>query len=87
MTTRTGNHDTEDVPALQDSASMDLVPPDINMPGWERESCDEYSKEPDTIHLLAKLQGTIPATSGPTHPLETCHPPTHTHGRDDTGYR
>ena len=59
MKTRYRNHDTADVPAPQDTASVDLVPPDHTMPGLEIESSDECSEEPDSPCHLAELQDQI----------------------------
>ena len=55
-TTRCRNHDTADVPAPQDTALLDLAPPDHTMPGSEGESSSEYSEEPYTCHHLAEFQ-------------------------------
>ena len=54
-TTRYGNHDTEDAPAPNESASLDLVPPDHIMLRHDSDSSDEYSEETDTHHPLAEL--------------------------------
>ena len=40
--TRYGSQDTEGVPATQDSASLDLAPPEKNMSNGDSESSDEY---------------------------------------------
>ena len=45
----------EDVPAMQDSALLDLVPSSYNMPGGDNESSNEYSEETDTCHPLVEL--------------------------------
>ena len=55
MTTRYGNHDTGDVSTPQESAPLDLAPPDHTMPRGDNESPDEYSKETDTHSPLAQL--------------------------------
>ena len=55
MASRYGNHDTEDIPATQDSAPLDLVPPECIMPEGDNESSDEYCEETDTCHHLAEL--------------------------------
>ena len=41
----------EDVPAPEDSAPLDLAPPDHTMPGGDNESSNEYSEETDTAVL------------------------------------
>ena len=53
--TRYGSHDTEDVPATQDSPPLDLVPLDCPMPEEDNESSDEYYEQTDTHHPLAEL--------------------------------
>ena len=55
MTTRYGSHDMEDVPASQDAAPLDHVPPDHTMPKGNNESSDKYCEETDTFHPFAKL--------------------------------
>ena len=55
VTTRYGSHDTEDVPAMQDSHLLDLTPLDHTMPEGDNESSDEYCKETDTCYPLAEL--------------------------------
>ena len=45
----------EDVPATQDSASLDIVPPEHIMPKGDNESSDEYCEETDTHCPLAEL--------------------------------
>ena len=55
MATRYGSHDTEDVPATQDSAPLDLAPPEHPMPEGYNELSDEYCEETDTHHPLAEL--------------------------------
>ena len=73
MTARYGNHDMEDVPAPQDSAALDLVPPDHTIP---RGGTSEES--------VGKLTLVIPWLScqnnssnlGPNCLLKICHPPT-----------
>ena len=57
MTTRYGNHDTEDVPAPQDSVPLDRAPPDHTMPRGDNESSDKYSEETNTPCPLAELLG------------------------------
>ena len=55
MVTRYGSHDTEGVPAAQDSSPLDLSPPEHPMPEGDNESCDENCEETDTRHPLAEL--------------------------------
>ena len=81
MTTRYGNHDTEDVHAPPDSTPLDIVPPDHTMPGQESESYDEYSKETDTHHPLAKLQEQFRKLEDQLTHLKCA---THTYGRGDS---
>ena len=79
MTTRYRNHDTVNVPALQDTTPLDLVPPDHTMPGWESESSDKYSEEPNTHHHLAELQDQFwQLQDWLTHLELAIYPPTHT---------
>ena len=51
MTSRYGSHDMENVSATQDSAPLDLAPPEHNMPDGD----DEYCEETDTHHPLDEL--------------------------------
>ena len=46
---------TQDVPATQDSAPLDLVPPQYAMPEGDNESSNEYCEETDTHCPLAEL--------------------------------
>ena len=55
MTTRYGSHDTEDIPAIQDSDSLDLAPLEHTMPEGDSESSDKYREETDTHCPLAEL--------------------------------
>ena len=55
MATRYGSHATEDIPSTQNSAPLDLVPPEHLMPEGDIESYDEYCEETDTFHPLAEL--------------------------------
>ena len=49
MATRYRSHDTEDVLATQDSAPLDLVPPETPYARErEKDSSDEYCEETDT---------------------------------------
>ena len=48
MTTRYEDHDTEDIPATQDSASLDLVPPEHPIQEEDNESSDENCEETNT---------------------------------------
>ena len=51
--TRSESHDTEDVPATQDSPLLDLVPQDHPMSEGDSNSYDEYCDETDTCCPLA----------------------------------
>ena len=55
MVTRYWSHDTEDVPAIQDSPPLDVVLPWHPMPEEDNELSDEYCKETDTCCHLAEL--------------------------------
>ena len=55
MTIRYGNHDAKDIPAPQDSASLDHVPPEHTMPGQDSDSSNEYNEETDTHCPLAEF--------------------------------
>ena len=55
MTKRYGSHDTEDVPATQNSDPLDLAPLEHTIPGGANESSDECCEETDTNHPLAEL--------------------------------
>ena len=49
------NHDTEDIPFIEDSAPLDLVPLDHTISKDDNESSEEYSKETVTQCPLAEL--------------------------------
>ena len=55
MTTRYTGHDTEDVPATQKSALLDLVPWEHPKPEGDNESSDECCEEIDTYHPSTEL--------------------------------
>ena len=55
MTTRYGSHGDKDVPAPQDSPSLDLVQWDYIIPKWDCDSSDKYNEETDTCCPLAEL--------------------------------
>ena len=55
MATRYGSDDIEDIPVIQDSAPLDLVPLEHPMPEGENKSSDKYCEETDTCHPLAEL--------------------------------
>ena len=55
MMTRYGNHDTEDIPAPQDSAILDLRPPDHTIPRQDSDSSNEYKEKTYTCCHLAEL--------------------------------
>ena len=41
---------TQDIPAIQDSVPLDLVPPEHTIPRGDNESYDEYYEENYTYH-------------------------------------
>ena len=45
----------DDVPDIQDSGPLDLVPPDHTVPEGDNKSSIKYSEETDTHHQLAEL--------------------------------
>ena len=55
METSYRSHDTEDIPAIQDSAPLDIVPLEHPMPEGDNESSDEYCEETNTCCPLAEL--------------------------------
>ena len=55
IATRCRSHDTEDIPATQDSPTLDLAPPEHHMSEGDSESSDEYCEEIDTCHPLFEL--------------------------------
>ena len=55
MEARYGSHDTEDIPATQDSPPLDLASQEHCMPEGDNESSDEYCEETDTHHPLGEL--------------------------------
>ena len=86
MTTRYENHDMEEAPASQDSASLDLVPPDHTMPRGDYESFDEYSEETHTSYPLAELLEQLWQLQDQfAHLKSATHLPTHV--RVDAAYR
>ena len=78
MATRYRDHDTEDVPAPQDSTPLDLVSPDHTMPRYESESSDKCNEEPDTHLHLAELQEQFQQLWDQlTHLESSTNPPAH----------
>ena len=73
MATGYENHNTEDVPAPQDSIpwTLDHKPHYAQTRKQENESSDKQSDEPDTHHHLAELQEQFQQLTGPVHPLGT----------------
>ena len=68
----------EDVPASQDSAPLDLLPPDHTMPRRHIESFDGYSEESDTCCPLAEvLEQFWQLQDQFAHLKSAVHPPTH----------
>ena len=55
MATRYGSHDTEDIPAAQDSPPLDPVPPEHPMQEGDNELSDKYCEETNNYHPLAEL--------------------------------
>ena len=55
MAARYGSHDTEEVPATQAIALLDIMPPEHPMPEGDNESPNAYCEESDTHCPLAKL--------------------------------
>ena len=75
VTARYGDQDAEDVPAPQDSAALDLVPPGHIMPRQDHDSSGKYSEETDTCHTLAEsleqfqqLKDQFSSLKSATHP-------------------
>ena len=54
MAARYRSHNTEDIPATQDSPPLGLVPQEHPMAEGNNESFDEYCEETDTPNPLLK---------------------------------
>ena len=76
-----GSHDKEDTPATQDSAFLDLAPPEHSMPEEDNDSSCKYCEEIDACHPLGELLEEFRQLKVQFASLKSTTPPIYTHSR------